>query len=148
MELGRASHCVYKIRYHLVLCIKYRKKLLFADDRISFLKDVLSEIAERYDLLFEAVGSDGDHVHVFAGATPRYAPSEVMKITKSITAREIFAKFPEIKKLLWGGEFWGDGGYVGTVGEGVTAEVIKRYVEKQGSPKEKEGYKQFKLIEF
>ena len=148
MELGRASHCVYKLRYHLVLCVKYRKKLLFADERISFLKLVLTEIAERYDFTFEAVGSDGDHVHVFAGAAPRYSPSEVIGTIKSITARQIFIRFPEIRKLLWGGEFWSDGGYVGTVGDGATADVIRQYVEKQGSPEEKEEYKQFKLTEF
>jgi len=52
-----------------------------------------------------------------------------MQILKSITAREFFKRFPEIKKLLWGGEFLSDGGYVGTVGDGVTADIIRNYVE-------------------
>ena len=112
------------------------------------MKRVLEEIAERYEFVFEAIGSDGDHVHVFAGAAPRYSPSDVISIIKSITARQLFAKFPETKELLWGGEFWSDGGYVGTVGEGVTVDIIKNYVEKQGSPEEKEGCQQFKLTEF
>jgi|SRR3989338_344413 len=148
MELGRANHCVYKIRYHIVLCIKYRKKLLLGDERISFVKEVLIEIGKRYDLLFDAIGTDGDHVHLFVGAAPRYAPSEIIQITKSITAKHIFQRFPEIKDVLWGGEFWSDGGYVGTVGEGVTADIIRRYVENQGTPEEKEAYTQFKLTEF
>ena len=145
MELKRANHCVYKIRYHLVLCVKYRKKLLFEDERISFLKEVLSGVAERYEFTFEAIGSDGDHVHIFAGAAPRYAPSEVIGIIKSITARQIFIRFPEIKELLWGGEFWSDGGYIGTVGEGVNADIIRRYIEKQGKKMDKN---QMRLIDF
>jgi len=148
MELSRANHCVYKIRYHIVLCIKYRKKLLIDDERISFFKGVLVEIGKRYDLLFDAIGTDGDHVHLFVGAAPKYAPSEIIQITKSITAKQLFNHFPEIRDTLWGGEFWSDGGYVGTVGEGVTAEIIRKYVENQGSPEEKEAYKQFKLSEF
>jgi putative transposase len=148
MELGRANHCVYKIRYHIVLCVKYRKKLLLDDERITFVKSILQGIAERYELVFDAIGTDGDHVHLFVGAAPRYAPSEIIGITKSITAKQLFQRFPEIRDILWGGEFWSDGGYVGTVGEGVTADIIRKYVENQGSKEEQESYQQFKLSEF
>ena len=58
---------------------------------------------------------------------------------KSITAKNIFKKYPDIKKQLWGGHFWSDGGYIGTVGDGVTTDIIKRYVETQGTKEEKEG---------
>ncbi len=78
-------------------CIKYRKKLLFDNDRIEFFKQVCSEIGKRYWFTFDAIGTDGDHVHVFVGAAPRYAPSNVMQIIKSITAKNIFKKYPEIK---------------------------------------------------
>lgn len=61
-----------------------------------------------------------------------YSPSKIFQIVKSLIAREIFARCPEVKKSLWGGEFWSDGGYVGTVGEGVNAEVIRNYIKKQG----------------
>jgi len=71
-----------------------------------------------------------------------------MQIIKSITAREILKQFPEVRKQLWGGEFWSDGGYIGTVGDGVTAEIIRNYVEMQGTPEEKEGYKQMNLLDF
>jgi Transposase IS200 like len=60
----------------------------------------------------------------------------------------MFKAFPEIKKELWGGEFWSDGGYIGTVGEGITAEIIRDHIEKQGTQEEKEGYKQLNLLEF
>jgi putative transposase len=94
------------------------------------------------------MGSDGDHVHIFVGAAPRYAPSRIMQIIKSITAIKLFERYPEIKDKLWGGEFWSDGGYIGTVGEGVTADIIRRYIEDQGTPDEKEMYKQMTIVDF
>ena len=132
----------------MVFCLKYRKKLLFGNDRIKFFKEICSEIGKRYWFKFDAIGTDGDHVHVFVGAAPRYAPSNVMQIIKSITAKNIFKKYPDIKKQLWGGHFWTEGGYIGTVGDGVTADIIKRYVEKQGTEEEKEAYSQMKLLDF
>jgi putative transposase len=61
-----------------------------------------------------------------------------MQIIKSITAREFIKRFPEVRKQLWGSEFWSDGGYIGTVGDGVTADIIRDYVESQGTKEEKE----------
>jgi len=148
MELRSASHCVYKIRYHVVICVKYRKKLLSDEEKINYIKSICTEIGKRYWFEFDAIGTDGDHVHLFVGAAPRYSPSRVMQIIKSITAREFFKQYPEIKKQLWGGEFWSDGGYVGTVGDGVTADIIRNYIETQGTPEEKESYKQMNLLEF
>jgi putative transposase len=148
IELRSASHCAYKIRYHMVLCIKYRKKLLLEKERVEFIKHICFEIGKRYWFEFDAIGTDGDHVHVFVGAAPKYSPSKVMQIIKSISAKQMFKAFPEIKKELWGGEFWSDGGYIGTVGDGVTAEIILNYIEEQGTPEEKEGYKQMNLLEF
>ena len=67
---------------------------------------------------------------------------------KSITARKIFKEYPEIKKQLWSGELWSDGGYIGTVEDGTTSDVIKNYVENQGNKEEKEAYKQMKILDF
>ena len=144
MDLVRASHCVFKVRYHMVLCVKYRKWLV-RDDVEVFLRDVLLGISARYGFLLDSIGCDGNHIHVFVGAAPRYSPSNVMQILKSISARRLFEEFPDFRKTLWGAEFWNDGGYIATVGEGVTEEIIKRYIEKQGSKEEKEDFKQMKL---
>ncbi len=132
----------------MVFAIKYRRKLLQNSDRINYIKLICSEIGERYWFDFDAIRTDGDHVHVFVGASPRYSPSKVMQIIKSITAKEFFKKFPRLRKQLWGGEFWGDGGYIGTVGDGVMADVIRNYVETQGTPEENEGYTQMNLLDF
>jgi putative transposase len=147
MDLGRSSHCVFKIRYHMVLCVKYRKWLV-RDEVEKFLFEVLKGIGERYEFVLDSVGCDGNHVHVFVGAPPRYSPSHVMQVLKSITAKMLFERFPDLRKTLWGAEFWSDGGYIGTVGDGVTEEIIRRYIEQQGTKEEKEDYAQMKLTVF
>jgi len=86
-------------------------------------------------------------VHVFVGAAPKYSPSKIMQIIKSIIARELFGQYTEIKKLPWGGHFWSDGGYIGTVSDNVTSDVIRRYIEEQGA-KEHQSFAQLKLVDF
>jgi dTDP-4-amino-4,6-dideoxygalactose transaminase len=83
---------------------------LYLNDRIAFLKEILSEISKRYDIKFNIIGTDGDHMHLFVNAPPRYSPFEIIRVVKTITARKIVERFPEIKKDSWGGEFWGDVG--------------------------------------
>ena len=131
----------------MVFCMKYRKRLLNYEIT-TFLKNTCSEIGDRYSFEFDAIGCDGDHVHLFVGAEPKNSPSRVMQIIKSITARRIFKEFPEIKKQLWGGELWSDGGYIGTVGDGTTSDIIKNYVQNQGNKEEKQAYMQMRIIDF
>ena len=103
----------------------------------------MKKIGERYYLTFETIGVDENHVHLLVQAAPRYSPSRVAQIIKSISAIELFKKFSELKEDLWGGEFWNDGGYIGTVGEGVNADIIRNYIRKQGR-----STAQLKLSEF
>ena len=135
MEIEYAAHCTYRIRYHLVMVVKYRKSLLLEKTRIEFLKEIMQGLALRYYLKFDAIGIDEDHFHVVVGAAPRYAPSEVMGIIKSWSARLIFKKYPYLKEELLGGEFWSDGGHIDTVSEYGGLEKIKKYVEEQGRDK-------------
>ena len=132
----------------MVLCVRYRKKLLYNEDKIEFIKIICSEIEQRYSIVFDTIGTDGDHVHVFVGASPRYSPSKIMQIIKSIIARELFRQYPEIKKQLWGGHFWSEGGYIGTVGDGVTSDIVKDYINRQGAEEERESFAQLKLFDF
>ena len=131
-HIQHACHKVYCIKYHLVFCVKYRKDLFLSDEYLACFRAVLIEISKRYFFTFETVGVDEDHVHLLVQAAPRYSPSRIVQMIKSITAKELFKKYPEIKKELWGGEFWGDAGYIGTVGEGVNADIIRNYIKKQG----------------
>lgn len=93
---------MYQIRYHMVFCVKYRRSLLVVEERCEYLKQVLKEIGERYWFELEEMGTDGDHVHVFVGAAPKYSPSRVMQVLKSISAREMFTRFPELRSSVVG----------------------------------------------
>ena len=73
-----------------------------------------------------------DHVHLFVDATPKFSPAQIVQRLKSITAREIFKKFPQLREQLWAGEFWSDGYYVGIAGDKQTTEMIKKYIRDQG----------------
>jgi putative transposase len=128
----KAAHCAYDIHYHLVVVMKYRKKILITLEYIEYLCYLVKEIALRYEFEIEELGTDGDHVHILVSAPPRYAPSRVMNIIKSITGRMMFQKFPEIKHQLWGGELWSDGGFVGTVGQTIGLDNMKLYIKRQG----------------
>ena len=137
MELGKTSHSVYKIRYHIVTAVKYRKALLNSGIE-ECIKETLKGISERYEIVIDEVGFDQNHIHIFCGAPPRMAPLKVISTIKSITARKIFERFPNLKKKeLWGGEFWSDGKYIGTVGEATSEKTIRNYIRKQGSDKKK-----------
>jgi putative transposase len=134
MEVKYACHCSYRIRYHMVFTLKYRKDLI--DDPIfEFIKSIFKDIEDRYYLHFHAVGTDKNHLHALVEAAPRYSPSQIMQISKSITAKQIFEKFPQIKEYLWGGHFWSEGGHIDTVGDGYDVQAMEEYILKQGVSK-------------
>ena len=145
-ETISGAHTRWNIRYHIVWIVKYRKDLLYRSGVSERLSELIKEIGERYEWVIDTLATDGNHVHVFMGAPPRYAPAEVVKIMKSITAREIFREFPQVKEELWGGELWGDGYYVRTVGSEVTSEVIREYIKKQGTQTQHKSYEQLRLF--
>jgi len=106
---------------------------LFLEEKyVQTVKEICKNLENRYHMIFETLGFDEDHVHFLLQTVPKYSPSQIFRIVKSITAIELFKRHKDLKEELWGGEFWSDGGYVGTVGEGVNAEVIRNYIKKQG----------------
>ena len=128
MEPKRTSHAVYDAKYHLVWAPKYRKWILRGDVREKA-EQVFREIAENHDFEIDTMEIAKDHVHLFISFPPRYSISKVVGMLKSISASVIFCEHPEVKKQLWGGEFWEDGYFARTVGDKVTAEVIRKYIE-------------------
>jgi len=142
-EVHKASHCAWQIHYHVVFPVKYRKSLL-DEEVVQIITETACGIGERYDIEFEQIGCDGNHIHLLCSAHPKVAPGQIVRVFKSITAREIFRRKPSVKKMLWGGQFWTDGYYVATVGEGGNWEVVERYVRNQGRPRE--DLRQFKLF--
>ena len=93
-------------------------------------EELFREIGEAYDITIEEMEVSVDHVHIFCSFPPRYAISEVVGRLKSLSARAVFKEFPKVKRELWGGEFWEDGYFARTVGDKVTAEVIRQYIQR------------------
>ena len=129
------SHNVSTLLYHLVCPAKYRRAV-FTKEVDDVLRDVCEEISIRYQIDFLEVGADKDHVHFLVQSVPTYSPTKIVRVIKSITAREVFRQVPSVKKQLWGGELWSDGYYIGTVGQHSSEDEIRRYVERQGREKE------------
>jgi len=96
------------------------------------MKKICQGIEERYFLHFDALGHESDHIHLVVEGAPRYSPSRIMQICKSIFAKQVFKQFPDLREELWGGEFWSDGGHIDTVGDGRGLEDVKKYVRSQG----------------
>jgi len=89
MEVRHAPQCTYRIRYHVVFVMKYRKKLI-TDEIFDYMKGICKEITKRYYLHFDALGTDGDHLHIVVEGAPRYFPSRIIQICKSILAIQVF----------------------------------------------------------
>ena len=118
--------------YHLVFPAKYRRKV-FTDMVDKGLKEICLGISERYEIHFVEIGVEDDHVHLLVQSVPSLTVTRIVTIIKSITAREIFKLYLEVKKELWGGSLWTSGYYANTVGQFASEEVIRKYVANQGS---------------
>ena len=130
MGIRRSKHAVYDLKYHLVWVPKYRAHILGGEVG-QYLKEVFQRIAEEYEFWIDTMEVMEDHVHIFIEAPPRYSPSQLVQMLKSISAREIFKKFPKVKKQMWSGMIWNDGYFVRSVGDEVTADIIRKYIKYQ-----------------
>lgn len=129
------SHNVSLLLYQIVCPAKYRR-VVFSDSVDQTLKEICLEISKRYEIYFLEIGTDDDHVHFLVQSVPMYSPSKIVTIIKSITAREILSKNPEVKRKLWGGEFWTDGYFINTVSKYGNEDIISKYVREQGVEKQ------------
>jgi putative transposase len=124
----RTSHAVYDLKYHFVWIPKYRKMIL-REPIAKRVEEIFREVAEIYEFEIETMAVVEDHVHIFLSAPPKYAPGEIVRVLKSRSAKAVFKGFPEVKRKFWAGEFWSDGYFVRTVGDQVTTEIVRRYIE-------------------
>ncbi|MCU7816998.1 MAG: IS200/IS605 family transposase [Candidatus Thiodiazotropha sp. (ex Rostrolucina anterorostrata)] len=130
-EYIHKSHNVTVVLYHLVFPAKYRRAVFDKEVEVE-LKEVCLEIEKRYEVKFLEIGVDNDHVHFLAQSVPTYSVTRLVKMIKSLTAREVFRRCSQVKEQLWGGEFWSDGYFASTVGKHGDEEMISKYVKGQG----------------
>ena len=124
--------------YHVVCAAKYRRVVM--SERVDeVLREACIEIEKRWEIIFLEIGLDRDHAHFLIQSVPSYSPTRIVTTVKSVIAREVFAKAPEVKEQLWGGEFWGKGYFVNTVGQHSSESVIAAYIANHG---EEANYKQ------
>ena len=135
-EYIHKSHNVTVLIYHLVFPAKYRRAV-FDEEVDRVLKSVCLEIEERYQIKFLEIGTDKDHVHFLVQSIPTYSVTKIVTMIKSLTAKEIFRRCPQVKRQLWGGEFWTDGYFGSTVGKHGNADMIGNYVKNQGKAYQK-----------
>jgi REP element-mobilizing transposase RayT len=115
----------------MVCPTKYRRAVIDQDvDQV--LRSTCFDISNRYEIAFVEIGSDMDHVHFLVQSVPTMSPTRIAQIIKSMTAREIFQRCPQVKKQLWGGAFWSSSFYINTVGHHGTEESVAAYVANQG----------------
>jgi putative transposase len=117
--------------YHLVFPAKYRRAV-FDDHVDDVIKEVCLEIEKRYQVKFLEIGTDKDNVHFLLQSVPKYSVTKIVTMIKSLSAREVFRRCPEVKKQLWVGEFWTDGYFAGSVGKHGNEDTIGKYVKSQG----------------
>ena len=129
LDTEHTSHTKYRIAYHFCYIPKYRKMVLRsgAGKALSKLNET---IAGHYDMKILEQEIMPDHVHLLVSAPPRLSPARIVQIFKSISARELFKQFPELRKLYWGGKLWTSSYFVETVGS-KKLDVVKDYIQRQ-----------------
>lgn len=135
-EYIHKSHNVTVLIYHLVFPAKYRRAV-FDSQVDEVLKEVCLDIERRYQVKFLEIGTDKDHVHFLVQSIPTYSVTKIVTMIKSLTAREVLKRCPQVKKKLWGGEFWTDGYFASTVGKHGNEDTIGNYVKNQGKEYQK-----------
>jgi putative transposase len=129
MNMRRTSHSVYETSYHLVWCPKYRRDIFKPSEIRKRAKELIRAICEEYGFEVEELEVSMDHVHIMLSIPPSRAIGYAIRVIKSISARELFREFPELKQRLWSGQLWEDGYFARTVGSRMTSEVIKKYIK-------------------
>ena len=130
-KLDKGCHSVYSLQFHLVLVVKYRRKVLVGK-LAERLKEIVVEVAEHFGIEIIEQETDKDHIHILFSARPTIMLSRFVNSLKSVTSRKLRREFPEvIKRELWGGKFWSPSYFIATTGQ-VKLEDVKKYVQSQG----------------
>ena len=130
MKLDNNAHSVFLMHYHLVLVVKYRRKVF--DDHISDrAKEIFEYISPKYNITLQDWNHDKDYVHILFKAHPNTEISKFINTYKGASSRLLKKEFPQIRQKLWKEYFWSQSFCLLTTG-GAPIEVIRKYIESQG----------------
>lgn len=130
-ELDSNNHSVFSLNYHLILVIKYRKKVLTNQKMLLRLREIAEYIGISHNVKIKEMNGEPDHAHFLLRTKPNCELSKYINAMKSATSRLLKKEFPEIKKKLWEESFWTTSYCLISVG-GAPINVLKRYIENQG----------------
>ena len=135
MNFDTNNHSVFSLNYHLIMCVKYRRKVI--DDKVSDrLKEIFENIAPGYNITLEEWNHGREHVHVMFRGQPNTEISKFINAYKSAGSRLVKKEFPEIRQELWKETFWSQSYCLVSTG-GVTADIIREYIQTQGEKHDK-----------
>src|SRR5690242_15948807 len=129
LDFDTASHCVYHLAVHIVFCTKFRRKIL---TDLEFLRATLCSVADSIGCAVIEFGGEADHVHFLLRYPPTANLSAVIGTLKSRSASALLNRFGS---FYWGRHnrtLWSSGFFLCSVG-GATLEILKRYIESQGT---------------
>lgn len=129
MELDTNNHLVFLLYYHLILVVKYRRKV-FSDQMSQYAKNIFIRISSSYNITLEEWNHDNEHVHIMFRAHPNTEISKFINAYKSASSRLIKKDFPEVRRKLWKEMFWSRSYCLLTTG-GAPIEIIRKYIESQ-----------------
>jgi putative transposase len=129
MKVHYGRGYVYSIQYHLVWCVKYRRKIL-SHKIEQTLVELLHKIATENGFVIQEINGDLDHIHLLIECKPQHYIPDIIKALKGVSARLLLKQCPELKKQLWGGHLWNPSYFIATVSEN-TEEQIKNYINSQ-----------------
>lgn len=135
-QLDSSSHSVYFLNYHLIFCVKYRRKVL-TENISKRLKDIIIGISETFQVKIIEMETDQDHIHILFKTKPTINMTKYINSIKGVSSRILFQEYPEIKMKLWKGHLWSRSYCLLTTGQ-TTLDVLKKYVESQGDDEDKE----------
>ena len=128
-KLDKTNHSVYKLTYHLVLVVKYRKNVI-TKTIFNRLIEIFNHIGDKYNTFVLESNFEPDYIHILFKSSPNINIQKFVNSFKSASSRLIKKEFPSIYNSLWSGVFWKRGYFITTTG-GASIEVIKKYIENQ-----------------
>ena len=136
-KLGLDSNCnaVFSLNYHIIICVKYRKKAFESEEISERCKDLIRESSKEMKVDILGIDCGSDHIHILCRTKPTLDIPKYMNYIKGYSSRVLRKEFPELKKILWGDAFWSPSYYIASAGN-VSLDTLKKYVESQREKEE------------
>ena len=134
-DLDSNNNCVYSLKYHLIICVKYRKKVFEKEYIAEECKNIIKSLSKDYDVDILEIECGYDHIHILFKSKPTLDITKYINVIKGRSSRAVRSQFPELKDILWGDAFWSPSYYIATAGN-ISLDNLMKYVEEQRSKEE------------